>query len=79
MALTSSRVITKSALNVQAQSLLWRKIPKENETYIESIMWQIVESPDTSLLQFRSGGLDITRSWPWINFQLLKVQENGEF
>jgi peptide/nickel transport system substrate-binding protein len=37
----------------------WRKDAQgQQQPYIERLIWQIVESTDTSLLQFRSGGLD---------------------
>ncbi|MBG1242717.1 ABC transporter substrate-binding protein [Nostoc sp. NZL] len=58
----------------------WRKGPKgESQPYIERVIWQIVESTDTSLLQFRSGGLDTVGVSPDY-FSLLKVQEEqGNF
>jgi peptide/nickel transport system substrate-binding protein len=58
----------------------WRKGPKgEAQPYIERLVWQIVESTDTSLLQFRSGGLDSISVSPDY-FSLLKVQEKqGNF
>ncbi|MBW4453215.1 MAG: ABC transporter substrate-binding protein [Nostoc indistinguendum CM1-VF10] len=58
----------------------WRKGPKgESQPYIERIIWEIVESTDTSLLQFRSGGLDTVGVSPDY-FSLLKVQEEqGNF
>ncbi|MEH2046981.1 ABC transporter substrate-binding protein [Nostoc sp.] len=58
----------------------WRKGTKgESQPYIERIVWQIVESTDTSLLQFRSGGLDTVGVSPDY-FSLLKVQEDqGNF
>ncbi|MBD2346148.1 ABC transporter substrate-binding protein [Anabaena subtropica] len=58
----------------------WRKSPKgEAQPYIERLVWQIVESTDTALLQFRSGGLDSIGVTPDY-FSLLKVQEKqGNF
>ncbi|MDZ8067868.1 MAG: ABC transporter substrate-binding protein [Nostoc sp. DedQUE08] len=53
----------------------WRKDAQGNsQPYIERVIWQIVESTDTSLLQFRSGGLDTVGVSPDY-FSLLKVQE----
>ncbi|WP_017652045.1 ABC transporter substrate-binding protein [Fortiea contorta] len=53
----------------------WRKDAQGNpQPYIERIIWQIVESTDTALLQFRSGGLDTVAVSPDY-FSLLKVQE----
>ncbi|MBD2205771.1 ABC transporter substrate-binding protein [Calothrix sp. FACHB-1219] len=58
----------------------WRKDAQgKAQPYIERIVWQIVESTDTSLLQFRSGGLDSVGVTPDY-FSLLKVQEKqGNF
>jgi len=58
----------------------WRKDAQGNPMpYIERFIWQIVESTDTSLLQFRSGGLDVLGVNP-INFSLLKREERrGNF
>lgn len=58
----------------------WRKDAQGNpQPYIEQVIWQIVESPDTSLMQFRSGGLDIV-SASADNFSLLKREEKrGNF
>lgn len=58
----------------------WRKDKQGNtQPYIEKIVWQIVESTDTSLLQFRSGGLDIVGASP-LSFSLLKKEEKrGKF
>lgn len=58
----------------------WRKGSQgEPQPYIEKVVWQIVESTDTSLLQFRSGGLDSVGVTPDY-FSLLKRQEKqGNF
>ncbi|MFK0732580.1 MAG: ABC transporter substrate-binding protein [Gloeotrichia echinulata GP01] len=58
----------------------WRKdANKKAQPYIEKIVWQIVESTDTSLLQFRSAGLDTVGVSPDY-FSLLKTQEKqGNF
>ncbi|WP_066375168.1 ABC transporter substrate-binding protein [Anabaena sp. CA = ATCC 33047] len=71
---TSQRVV------FQRNPYYWRKGPQgEQQPYIERIVWQIVESTDTSLLQFRSGGLDSVGVTPDY-FSLLKRQEKqGNF
>ncbi|WP_353931703.1 ABC transporter substrate-binding protein [Okeanomitos corallinicola TIOX110] len=71
---TSQRVIFRRNPNY------WRKDQQGNsQPYIERIVWQIVESTDTSLLQFRSGGLDAVGVTPDY-FSLLKTQEKqGNF
>ncbi|MDB9456004.1 ABC transporter substrate-binding protein [Dolichospermum circinale] len=58
----------------------WRKDAQgKSQPYIERIIWQIVESTDTALLQFRSGDLDAIGVSPDY-FSLLKVQEKqGNF
>jgi peptide/nickel transport system substrate-binding protein len=58
----------------------WRKDAQgKSQPYIERIIWQIVESTDTALLQFRSGDLDSIGVSPDY-FSLLKVQEKqGNF
>ena len=58
----------------------WRKDAQENpQPYIERIVWQIIESTDTIVLQFRSKGLDVVEISPE-NFSLLKREEKrGKF
>lgn len=66
---TSQRVIFRR------NPYYWRKGAQgESQPYIERIVWQIVESTDTSLLQFRSGSLDTEAVTPDY-FSLLKRQE----
>lgn len=53
----------------------WRKDTQGNQQpYIDKVVWQIVESTDTSLIQFRSGGLDSYGVSPDF-FSLLKKEE----
>jgi peptide/nickel transport system substrate-binding protein len=58
----------------------WRKDAQGNpQPYIERFIWSIVESGETSLMQFRSGDLDATGVGP-ASFSLLKKEENrGKF
>lgn len=58
----------------------WRKDAQGNSLpYIDRFIWQIVESPDTALIQFRSGGLDVLEIGP-SSFQLLKREDKrGRF
>ncbi len=58
----------------------WRKDDQGNDQpYIEQLVWQIIESTDNALLQFRSGGLDLTAATP-DSFALLKrEEERGDF
>ena len=53
----------------------WRKDNQGNrQPYLQRYIWQIVESTDTSLVQFRSGGLDSFAVSPDF-FSLLKKEE----
>jgi peptide/nickel transport system substrate-binding protein len=53
----------------------WRKDTEgKQQPYIDRVVWQIVESNDTSLVQFRSGGLDSYAVTPDF-FSLLKKEE----
>jgi peptide/nickel transport system substrate-binding protein len=58
----------------------WRKDVQGNpQPSVERIIWRIVESPETFLAQFRSGGLDLLEIGP-SSFQLLKREEKrGNF
>ena len=58
----------------------WRyQTPDQSSGNIERIVWKIVESTDTALLQFRSGGLDAVGVDPR-SFSLLKREEKtGNF
>ncbi|MDF5720466.1 MAG: ABC transporter substrate-binding protein [Rhizonema sp. PD37] len=58
----------------------WRKDSQGNQLpYVERIIWQIIESTDTIVLQFRSGGMDTVQVSPE-NFSLLKREEKrGKF
>ncbi len=77
---TIESYIPSQRLVFRKNSNYWRKDKQGNsQPYIEKVIWQIVESTDTSLLQFRSGGLDIVGASP-VNFSLLKKEENrGKF
>jgi peptide/nickel transport system substrate-binding protein len=53
----------------------WRKDAQgKQQPYIDKVVWQIVESTDTMLVQFRSGGLDSFGVSPDF-FSLLKKEE----
>jgi peptide/nickel transport system substrate-binding protein len=71
---TSQRIIFRRNPNY------WRRDSQGNpQPYIERIVWQIVESTDNSLVQFRSGGLDLLSLQPDY-FSLLKREEQrGNF
>jgi len=47
--------------------------------YIQQVVWQIVESTDTALLQFRSGDLDLVSVTPEFFSLLKREEERGRF
>ena len=54
----------------------WRKDEQGNtQPYINELVWQVVESTDSALVQFRSGGLDIISVSPDY-FSLMKREES---
>lgn len=62
---------------VPNERVIFQKNPyywRNPQPYIERFIWQIVESTDTSLIQFRSGGLDVLSISPDY-FSLLKREE----
>ena len=66
---------TGERIILQRNPYYWRKDNQGNQQpYIQRFIWQIVESTDTYILQFRSGGGDYTRVNPEY-FSLLKREE----
>ncbi|BCX12080.1 MAG: hypothetical protein KatS3mg067_1018 [Thermosynechococcus sp.] len=67
---------------VNGQRLIFRRNPfywRSPLPHLERFIWQIVESTDTAMLQFRSGGLDLFAITPEM-FALLKREEKrGQF
>jgi peptide/nickel transport system substrate-binding protein len=58
----------------------WRKDAQgKQQPYIERMVWQIVESSDTSLVQFRSGGLDSYGVSPSFFSLLKKEEQKGDY
>ncbi|AFZ46607.1 extracellular solute-binding protein family 5 [Cyanobacterium stanieri PCC 7202] len=58
----------------------WQKDEEGNSLpYIEDVVWEIVESTDTSLLQFRSGSLDSIGVSPEYFSLLKREEERGDF
>jgi peptide/nickel transport system substrate-binding protein len=64
----------------EANPYYWKKAEKgEDLPHIKEVVWEIVESTDTSLVQFRSGSLDSMSVSPEY-FSLLKKEESkGNF
>jgi peptide/nickel transport system substrate-binding protein len=58
----------------------WRKDNKGNQQpYIDRLIWQVVESNDTSLVQFRAGNLDTYAVTPDFFTMLKKEEKKGKF
>ncbi|MBW4597230.1 MAG: ABC transporter substrate-binding protein [Brasilonema angustatum HA4187-MV1] len=74
------RYVPSQRVVFRRNSHYWRKDSQGNQLpYTERIIWQIIESSDTMILQFRSGGLDTVAVTPE-NFSLLKREEKrGKF
>ena len=71
---TAQRVIFTANPNYWKKEVLNADVPQ-----IKRVIWEIVESTDTSLMQFRSGSLDSIGVSPE-NFSLLKKEEDkGNF
>ncbi|PAX51279.1 ABC transporter substrate-binding protein [Brunnivagina elsteri] len=74
------RYIPSQRIIFRRNPYYWRKDEKGKQLpYVEKIIWEIIESTDTGVLQFRSGGLDTLTVSPE-NFSLLKNEEKrGNF
>ena len=59
----------------------WRRDARGNpQPYIERIIWSVIENQNTELLQFRSGGLDISEPIRAEDYPILKKEEKrGDF
>ncbi|WLT37043.1 ABC transporter substrate-binding protein [Synechocystis sp. B12] len=75
-----TRYVTSQRVIFSKNPYYWEKGPNgESLPYIPRVVWAIVESTDTSLLQFRSGSLD-SLGVPPESFSLLKQEEErGNF
>jgi peptide/nickel transport system substrate-binding protein len=64
----------------EANPYYWKKDKQGKQLpYIKQVVWEIVESLDTALLQFRSGGLDSIAVSPEYFSLLKKEEERGNF
>jgi peptide/nickel transport system substrate-binding protein len=64
----------------EANPYYWKKDKQgEQLPYIKQVVWEVVESLDTALLQFRSGGLDSIAVSPEYFSLLRKEEERGNF
>ena len=69
------KYITSQRIIFERNPYYWKKDSKESQLpNIENVIWEIVESTDTALLQFRSGSLDSISVTPEY-FSLLKREE----
>lgn len=64
----------------QENPYYWKKnVVNENIPYIKEVVWEIIESTDTALMQFRSGGLDNISVSPEYFSLLKKEEDKGNF
>lgn len=72
--------ITGQRLIFEKNPYYWKKDKQGQQLpHIDEVVWAIVESQDTSLLQFRSGGLDSIGVSPEYFSLLKKEEERGDF
>ncbi|MGV2830503.1 ABC transporter substrate-binding protein [Myxosarcina sp. GI1(2024)] len=72
--------VTNQRLIFEKNPYYWKKnIVNEDIPYIEKVIWEIIESTDTFLLQFRSGGLDSVSVYPEFFSLLKKEEDKGNF
>ncbi|MGF1587663.1 MAG: ABC transporter substrate-binding protein [Pleurocapsa sp.] len=58
----------------------WKKnVVNKNIPYIKEVVWEIIESTDTALMQFRSGSLDNVSVSPEYFSLLKKEEDKGNF
>jgi peptide/nickel transport system substrate-binding protein len=58
----------------------WRQDDQGNpQPYIQELVWQVIESTDNQLLQFRSGGLDLMGISPDFYALLRRETDRGDF
>ena len=71
---------TNQRLIFEANPYYWKKgADGATLPHIQKVIWEIVESQDTSLLQFRSGGLDSIGVSPEYFSLLKKEEERGNY
>ncbi len=77
---TLQQYIPGERLIFERNPYYWKQDEEGNpQPYIRQVVWQIVESTDNSIVQFRSGGLDLISVTP-DSFTLLKREEDrGDF
>ena len=71
---------TNQRIIFEANPYYWKKgADGETLPHIQKVVWEIVESQDTSLLQFRSGGLDSIGVSPEYFSLLKKEEDRGDY
>lgn len=72
--------VTNQRLIFESNPYYWKKqVVDEDIPYIERVIWEIIESTDTFLLQFRSGSLDSVTVYPEYFSLLKKEEDKGNF
>lgn len=74
------RYVPGERVEFERNPYFWRQDQQGNQQpYIEELVWQVIESTDNQLLQFRSGGLDLISVSPEFYTLLRREAERGNF
>lgn len=74
------RYVPSERVEFERNPHFWRRDEQGNQQpYIEELVWQVIESTDNQLLQFRSGGLDLISVSPEFYALLRRETERGSF
>jgi peptide/nickel transport system substrate-binding protein len=74
------RYVPSERVEFERNPYFWRRDEQNNQQpYIEELVWQVIESTDNQLLQFRSGGLDLISVSPEFYTLLRREAERSNF
>lgn len=75
-----ARYVSGERVIFEKNPYYWRSSDSgASQPYIDRVIWEIVESTETALIQFRSGGLDVTGVAPDYFSLLKREEERGNF
>lgn len=75
-----ARYVSGERVIFEKNPYYWRSSDSgASQPYIDRVIWEIVESTETALIQFRSGGLDVTSVAPDYFSLLKREEERGNF
>lgn len=77
---TIKRFMPGERVEFERNPYYWRQDEQgDSQPYIQELIWQVIESTDNQLLQFRSGGLDLLGISPDFYALLRRETERGNF